>query len=264
MLYNFFRDLTSGGILGACQRGDLRGMQMLLENVEDINAEDSCDCPPIHYACKYGSLEIVRWLVEEKGADVNIIYRKRIRMGNLKKTPLYVACERGKNDIVQYLLDKNANMEEKCNSLKIIHRPGSLLQRIISSDSECYACSTQTIDMFSPLWVACWVGDAAVVRSLLQKGAAVEEPNNQGIRPLQAAALGANKEEIRILLEHGADINATDIFGNTVLHRLAGQSSITRIDDYEATIRFLIDNNANIEARNDQGETPFFLCGKKI
>ena len=52
--------------------------------------------PPLHRACRYGNLEIIKMLVP--GVDVN----KGDAQDNL--TPLHEACEGGNKDVVEYLI----------------------------------------------------------------------------------------------------------------------------------------------------------------
>jgi hypothetical protein len=61
------------------------------------------------------------------------------------------------------------------------------------------------------------VGDLGTVKSLLDKGAAVDETDDQGATPLMLATALGRADIVRLLLEHGADPNATDRSGQTAL-----------------------------------------------
>jgi hypothetical protein len=58
------------------------------------------------------------------------------------------------------------------------------------------------------LWDAVQRGDAGAVRTLLDAGAAVNEPNADGFTPLLLAAFEGHEEAARILVAKGADVNA--------------------------------------------------------
>jgi ankyrin repeat protein len=88
-------------------------------------------------------------------------------------------------------------------------------------------------------------GDTQEVRRLLQDGCS---PNAQifviGIRPLTVAAGGGHLETVKVLLDHGADINAEDFSGWTALHAAAMNGRV-------AVVRYLLEHGAIIKGRLD-------------
>ena len=60
--------------------------------------------------------------------------------------------------------------------------------------------------------------------------------------------MSINFDIIEILLEHGADINAHDNGGNTLLHELSYTPDLK-------IINLLIDRGADVNAINNRGET---------
>ncbi len=63
-----------------------------------------------------------------------------------------------------------------------------------------------------------------------------------------------NFSDVKALVYNGADINATNIYGDTPLHYLAGSCDYNpdRLD----TARFLIEHGASVNARDREGNTP--------
>ena len=55
-------------------------------------------------------------------------------------------------------------------------------------------------------------GEAAVVRSLLEAGASVDEPNEYGATALILASMGGHADVVRVLLEAGADADLAEGF----------------------------------------------------
>src|SRR5688572_23452622 len=75
---------------------------------------------------------------------------------------------------------------------------------------------------------------------------------------LMGAALKADVAIVRMALDHGADVRATDSGGDTVLHMLIGCGR----SEFEANpgiVSLLVERGADINARNNRGQTPLFL-----
>ena len=187
------------------------------------------------------NLEIVSLLVEN-GADVNA-------KSSDSRTPLLVASGRfGAAPVVKYLLDHGANPS---------------------------AHSPALFDSMTPLAEAAYMGDEAVIRMLLTRGADLK---TAGPNPLAFAILArcsacadllmgsADKDGLSMqavvnspplgdtrsvdnLLDHGADVNAKDPDGNTLL------MLVSACDDASVdTVKRLIAGGADVNAKNPHGQ----------
>lgn len=151
-----------------------------------------------------------------------------------------------------------------------------------------FACGTGDLYGATPLWVAALAangnlgpigsGDAGssagpatieVLRILLAAGADQHLTTNDGTTPFMiAAGLGratftpglprAHRSEsaenaVKLLLEHGADINAVNEAEFTALHGAAFRG-------LNEVVQLLVERGANIDARDFRGRTPYRLA----
>ena len=153
---------------------------------------------------------------------------------------------------------------------------------------ERYACGTGDLRGATPLWVAAFGANssfgqvfgefavlnrsnssAAIITTLLEAGADMSLTTVDGTTPLMAAAgLGAatytpreprglrsegGEEAVRVLLAAGADINRVNEADFTALHGAAFRG-------LNEIVELLVENGADIDARDFRGRTPFRLA----
>ena len=87
------------------------------------------------------------------------------------------------------------------------------------------------------------------VKFLLSRGAAADEPANNGDTPLMSAATLGHEEICAALIRAGANVNAADENEDTVLHHAAQTGKV-------AVIAMLVAAGANPRAINTVNETP--------
>lgn len=94
----------------------------------------------------------------------------------------------------------------------------------------------------------------AAVRVLLEAGADPDQTDSDGLTALHAAAAySEHSETIKLLLEHGASIEARTNRADTPLHYAASSR-------YPANLIMLLDAGADPAARDDQGQTPLDIA----
>lgn len=124
------------------------------------------------------------------------------------------------------------------------------LKEILSADAmQVWAVSA---DGWAPLHLAAAFAEEDVVRLLLEHGAHAHQysRNPQHNQPMHAAiALGDSEETILLLLEAGADVNATQAGGFTPLHQAAAAGKL-------GMVKLLLANGAQPDARCNQGKLP--------
>ena len=113
-------------------------------------------------------------------------------------------------------------------------------------------CDT-TVDHIdaTPLLFSAREGDVQNLRCLLDAGANVNEANEYGITTLMLAALEGNADAVRLLLERGANVNAASNDGRTALTMAAAAWG----GQHTESARFLVEKGANLNARTQKGRT---------
>ena len=180
---NAVLDVGVGSLQIAIWRKDTQMFSLLLAHKADFTTADNYGATPLHEACFRGLEPEVEKLIEltrtNPAGYVN--YQSQIY-----GTPLYVAAERGFNNIFGRLLDAGAEIDGT--------GPGNLLG--------------------SALMVACAEGHSETVKLLLSRGASLEV---EGSRFLSAAGTArAFRQEgiLKILEEHTSAIRGEEIVGD--------------------------------------------------
>ena len=133
---------------------------------------------PLHLACAYNSLEIVKLV---SNCDVNA---KTSRTGN---TPLHIACERGSAEIVKYLVEESHCDTTVRNSngefpLHIACSRQSL--QVVKLVSNCDVNAKTSHTGNTPLHIAHQYGQKSIIRFLIEvKSCALTIRNNGGLLP---------------------------------------------------------------------------------
>ncbi len=121
-------------------------------------------------------------------------------------------------------------------------------------------------------WLSGWTllhcsQNKQVIDYLISHGADVNGKNDSGQTPLHWACSGKNIEWAKYLLERGADANIGDNYGNVPLRYLVKDAARYEqgFDDVVAKdtmkmIDLLIENGANVDAKDIHGETPLYVA----
>jgi ankyrin repeat protein len=110
-------------------------------------------------------------------------------------------------------------------------------------------------DGWSALHLAAHYGHAAVVETLLANNADVHVRSGNAMKnqPLHAAVAGRRLETARLLVESGADVNATQAGGFVPLHSAAQSGD-------GAIVELLLSRGADVNARSEDGRSALSLA----
>lgn len=107
---------------------------------------------------------------------------------------------------------------------------------------------TNHIDPVTPLAMATDYNRINIVKILIEHGADLNLATVRRSPPLYIASMKHNYKIARLLIEHGANVNITSSSGNTPLHI---------VEDLNLA-NLLVSSGANINAKNNNGLTPLY------
>ena len=137
---------------------------------------------PLHEAARDGDLEQVRALIDA-GADLDA-------QGDNGETPLNTAILKGHVLVATLLIDRGAGIQAR-------NKGG-----------------------FTPLHAAAYANAVEIAEQLLSRGADVnDQMNKAGVTPLSVASEEGHPGGVKVLITHGADLEAGERNGYTPLTR---------------------------------------------
>ncbi|WP_239662083.1 ankyrin repeat domain-containing protein, partial [Brachyspira hyodysenteriae] len=134
-------------------------------------------------------------------------------------TPLMIAALRNDYDMVQFLVEKGADVNAKTHS----EYSSVVTPLLLSLDYEHIESRYDE--------------NSSVAEFLINNGADINVKNNHGETPLMYASKLHNIKVVELLIQKGADINAFNNYGNTAL--------IYGVNNLE-TVKLLVENGADV------------------
>ncbi|MEY4387593.1 MAG: serine/threonine-protein phosphatase 6 regulatory ankyrin repeat subunit, partial [Verrucomicrobiota bacterium] len=172
----------------AARNGDTPVMRALLNARADVQLADGNGDTALHFAARTWQTNALTLLLNAR-APLEVTNRN-------SHTPLRTAVESSVTPAVATLLDAGANHTNGLGGNTLLH-------------------------------IAVTRNDRNTTTLLLKRKFALESRDATGNTPLQAAALAHSVDMVKFLRDQGADFNATNFTGNSVLHLLAAQQDDT-------------------------------------
>ena len=124
--------------------------------------------------------------------------------------------------------------------------------------SDASVVNSYSKDGFTALHFACFFGQPKAAKLLIDRGTAVDAvaTNPTKVMPLHSAASARNLEAARLLLEHGAPVNARQQGGWVPIHAAAQNGD-------RPMVELLLKYGADTALTNDQGRTPSAVAREK-
>ena len=166
----------------ACRCGTLEVIQLLQTYGADKNV-DKHEC--LLTACKYGNIVLVEWLL-----DHGVSMEAMVKRGHKQWSPLRMACEEGRVEVAQLLLQRGAEID------------AALLLGLCKS------------------------GSHDVLKLLVKHGADVHAMDDRGRTLLHIASQHARPDVVKVLIASGADVSKVDEDDSTALDLALTQAGL--------------------------------------
>ena len=232
-------------LLFATQQDDTPSARILLEAGAHVDETTPMGATALVLATHSARWAMVHFLLE-RGADPNA--------DGAGYTALHAALLRNNPEVVDRLLARGADPNARITQATQFRR--------FSQDfafDPAWAGGTA-------FWLAAKLGNVDLMRVLVAAGADPRVVSDDWTTALMAATTGTRRvrqsseeaerqalEVVTLAVELGADINATDDFGETALHIVAARRLNT-------VVEFLANNGATLDLANHAGLTPLALA----
>lgn len=168
------------------------------------------------------------------------------------ETPLMHAAYGGHTEIVRLLLKQNPDLAEKNEALlDAAHgQPAIVMVQNLpgASPADQTLSRRQAMSEDEKPWVE-------TVKLLLDSGANIEATDEYRGPPLLDAAGYAQTETVRYLLDRGANLNARDKGGSTALISASCECAVATMNDAYDAVELLLDRGSDVNAHSDDGTT---------
>lgn len=272
----------------ALARGEMQLARLLLERGGSPDAVSAQDWTGLHNAVSARQTECVRLLLTYKA-------RPDVRLRDSEDTPLHLAADAGEPEIARLLLAAGAtiaatNKDQETPLLRAVHQGHTAVVRLLLAHGASTAPAKHPAysplhraaargrlevlelllahgadvngadpeDPVTPLHEAISAGQGAAARFLLARGAKVDAQCSGGDTPLHWAVLNDRADLVELLLDHGAQVNLANKYGEVALLMTVQRNELPAI------ARLLLDRKANPDgATNARDGTPLLVASRE-
>ncbi|XP_074549498.1 protein phosphatase 1 regulatory subunit 12C isoform X2 [Halichoeres trimaculatus] len=249
---------SAAEFLAACASGDTDEAQVMLQEARETklrNREDAADI--INCSNADGITALHQACIDGSMEIVSFLLDNGANVNQVDSegwTPLHVAASCGYPDIAEFLLQKGA-------SLSAVNCDGDVPLDIVLDETTESLLQDYTLKQGVDLEAAKRREEEQIMtdaRTWLNEGlpSDIRHPKT-GATPLHVAAAKGYIEALKILCQCGLDVSAVDFDGWTPLHAAAhwGQGDACRV---------LAEQLCNMEARSNAGQTPFDIADESV
>uniref|UniRef100_A0A0G4HTT2 Uncharacterized protein n=1 Tax=Chromera velia CCMP2878 TaxID=1169474 RepID=A0A0G4HTT2_9ALVE len=244
-------------LIRAVYAGSLPAVEMLVEEGASLEVEGEEEgfegFTALHRACYERHPEIVRFLVS-KGGDVNA----KDKAG---RTPLTCTAFKGPLEVFEHLLQCGGDLEKsEFEGITALHQAAvgnqkAIAEMLLDGHRGMDLNGQETETQATPLhWTACR-NDRSIVRDnvdvaelLIARGADVNARNGEGETVLHWAAATGCVKVLKLALDHGAVVDARNLRSKTAFMS-------TYESDSHAAAALLVACGADVNAKCDMGQS---------
>jgi serine/threonine protein kinase/ankyrin repeat protein len=205
-------------LIQAAARGDVEGVEILLDNGIGINSQGPGGTTALIEAVDAARSEVIQLLLD-RGANVNAANSRGV-------TPILIAASQGNFEIAGALLDRgaNPNVTGPDGTTALIQAidggHNDIVELLISRGANVNHADERGA---APLHLAASAGRTWIAELLVATGASLNAQGPGGDTPLILAVQENHGEVVRILLEAGANPNVRGRQGRTALQLAAAE-----------------------------------------
>ncbi|XP_077126764.1 transient receptor potential cation channel subfamily A member 1 [Ranitomeya variabilis] len=222
---NLEGDLGNTPIMQACYKENPEALLMLLNHGAKLCKRNKIGCFPIHMSVFTGSLKCME-LVLKKGEEFGFSIEDHINFtDNEKSSPLHVAVQNGRLEVVKACIGYGAKIDRKQidNATPLHFAATQGATEIVKFMVSSYTGENNILDLpdgnkETPLHKSCLFDHVELAQYLISMGANVDSVDNELRTPLLMATSCSSWKIVNLLLENGADVKLTDNYGRNFLH----------------------------------------------
>ncbi|XP_061171672.1 ankyrin repeat domain-containing protein 17-like [Saccostrea echinata] len=234
----------------ACYRSHIDCVKLLINHGANVNTEHLVQPSPLTGACCGKNIDLISLLIRS-GADVNYAFQGLC-------SPLSIATWSSFQDCMTILIKSGAEVNTTFDNRKTVltqcifdhpkegERLRFLLHDLHTADDDWF--------LFHPGVLNSNLHD--IISVLINFGCDLNVQDEHGLTALMGV-VQRNRECTKLLLEHGACVNATDEDSRSALHYAC-------LAEHHEEVVLLIEHGADINARDESGFTPLYYACKRL
>ncbi|KAL7037562.1 hypothetical protein ACKWTF_009276 [Chironomus riparius] len=225
-------------------------MDCLIRNGANINITDGLGQTCLHQAAKDDDVQAVRLLLSH-AADPDVVSLQGYTPSQVAKEnvlKIFKEEKKGTKELQESTSDLESQLLEASKSGDL-----TTVKKIISLNSRIVNCRDSEGRNSTPLHFASGYNRVSVVEYLLEHSADVHASDKGGLVPLHNSSSYGHLEVSQMLIKYGANVNALDLWKFSPLHEASAKGK------YEI-VKLLLKHGADPKLKNRDNATPLDLA----